>query len=225
MKTFHCLAQAINKTSSSVICGRDPSKEDIHKAVYYGLCRPQDVSNIKINCYFNQYVESITKSSLPFYDRQFHPRCWCGFVSYDLNDISNQKYNFMYIINGTCKTKLTWKNLRWMVNLFSLHLYGLELNHIDYGMVKALSVLVLSKTEIEEISLHDINKMDSIHILSLRSHRYSNILQNWWYQLRLMKWSVLYLNELEITDCDILYIPDQLFTYIQVRRALSLAFN
>ncbi len=151
-RTFHCLAQTINATSASVMCGKDPTREDIQQALYYGLCRPQDVKYVKINCLFNKYA-TVGEEGLgdPYFLNDFEPQCWCGTVYFTADKLSSDgQGEFDIFPDDECNVEISGQNIRWMYNLLSLRLLSIPVFNINYGLLNKVSSLFILNTGVPE---------------------------------------------------------------------------
>ena len=226
-KTFHCLAQAINSTTASIVCGKDPTMEEIKDALYYGLCRPWDVKFVKINCLSNHY------STLGYLYSNYHidnifantPQCYCATVLHTKGLIQHDHMGKPKILNTSCHLNVTDYNIRWMNNMFSLILVSIPTAYINYKLLSSLSDLKLYGTGIQEITLFDMAYIKNLKTLVLSIGLYRGILQNWKDQAEHLDGYEISLYELELSSCSIDHIPDEIFISVNVRVILTLWGN
>ena len=161
-RTFHCLAQTINATSASVVCGKDPTRKEIQQALYYGLCRPWEVKYVKINCLWNKYVGGAHNLD-PYFSKCLRPQCWCGTVYFSPEKLSAEGQYDSDIVPNECKVEVSGENIRWMNNMLSLQFYSIPVISIDYELLNKVSSLVMVDTDEPEITLVDIAVMASLN--------------------------------------------------------------
>ena len=156
-------------------------------------------------------------------------QCWCALVH----------YRFMYTIyimhsliiiyidtehdNDACLFQLQGKNILWMSNLFSLEVYCMQIQNINYTLLQSLwTDLIIHKCFWTLNHGHLRNEVPKI--LSISQCNFKSILENWKIQTYDTEQGPK-LFQLEITKCNVASIPDELFLNFKVQLELVLSHN
>ncbi len=224
-----CLVSILNATMVSMVCSSEPSTLEVRQYIYQHVCRPQDVRAIRIKCYpyfkMHDYPDLI--HAIHMKKSKHKHLCWCGHVHFDNKHMSTF-YNIETITPQTCD--ITQANLHNILP-HSLELYGVMVHNLDYGRLQQASIIVLHDSLTSPPSLLDLVGLRSLQLLSLKSHNYSSLLDQWQLERRFIQSyytnqsSIIEVSDLEISGSNVVEIPERLFTILKVKVALSLCAN